>query len=80
LSSAHPARPIDCTTPSTRQAAAVRAAVYSLPRSVWKITPVHVTAAGGGRHLQRCDDQGRIVVGGHGVAEHPAREQVLSGG
>jgi hypothetical protein len=30
---------IDWVTPSALQAAAVLAAVYSLPRSVWKITP-----------------------------------------
>ncbi|CNG90815.1 Uncharacterised protein [Mycobacterium tuberculosis] len=39
LSSAHPTRPIDWVTPSRRQAAWWRDAVYSLPRSEWKITP-----------------------------------------
>jgi hypothetical protein len=36
LSSAHPTRPIDWVTPKARQAAAVLAAMYSLPRSVQK--------------------------------------------
>jgi hypothetical protein len=39
LSSADPGLPIDWVMPSRVQAARNAAAVYSLPRSVWKITP-----------------------------------------
>ncbi len=39
MSRAQPTRPVDCTTPRARHAAVVRAAVYSDPRSVCRITP-----------------------------------------
>ena len=39
LSSAEPTRPVDWTTPRERQAPVNRPEVYSLPWSVWKITP-----------------------------------------
>ena len=39
LSSAEPGRPIDWRTPSRPHALRNRAAVYSLPWSLWKITP-----------------------------------------
>ncbi len=42
---AQPTRPIDWTTPRCRQASWKRAAVYSLPRSVWKIIP-HMSRTG----------------------------------
>jgi hypothetical protein len=39
VSRAGPTRPIDWTIPSLRQLSLNVAEVYSLPRSLWKITP-----------------------------------------
>ena len=56
LSDTEPTRPIDCTIPNDRQAAAVAAAVYSAVGV--EDHPVHLAAAGGGGQVQRRHHQG----------------------
>jgi hypothetical protein len=52
LSSAEPTRPIDCSTPSLRQAPSYASLVYSLPPVAVEDHAVDVAAAGGGGHVQ----------------------------